>query len=289
MAIRILIIASALFSQVSHAFLWTSTSACRKAALEANARGEHHVAITMEGLGTGFNGFAAAYARRAMRSAGLDSPVMHYSHIQPIAAARCAAEWKAIHGDALRVTFVGHSLGGGAGALRAIRQMDQLGVDVQDLIVFDGRIGHEVVCGDYGPKFHRPPNVAFVTNFYQCGAGLPGRTFVEDGYVRNIRLSAGIGAHVLLPTTNLSHQVGADLFARRQYPSGFSMPTREIAAVERVAAAPSVPRAAPARRRTVLNYHPSKANKPAKCFRHGATIPCTYQQASEESYGSASR
>lgn len=252
---------------------------CSDQAQAAFARGEHHLVISMEGLLGGFDGRAARYARQTLADAGREGTVVPFSHIQSSSAARCAAAWKAVHGNSLRVTFVGHSFGGGLGAFPAIEAMGRSGITIQNLIVFDGRMGNEMVCGAFGgPTFRRPANVEHVTNFYQCGAGLPGRTFVEDGHVDNIRLPAAMFGHVNLPSNRYARGVGANLFARRV--PALNPTYTPVAATPKYRA----PSRIPATRASISpRYIPrNKDNQPAKCFRFGATIPCTYKQATEE-------
>ncbi|MCJ8276966.1 MAG: hypothetical protein HRT44_11760 [Bdellovibrionales bacterium] len=52
-----------------------------------------------------------------------------------------------------RLTVMGHSLGGGD----AVRLLGRAGVTIDDLVVWDGRNGSEVTCGNgRGPKYRRP-------------------------------------------------------------------------------------------------------------------------------------
>jgi pimeloyl-ACP methyl ester carboxylesterase len=281
MAFILYVLAFVLTPSPAKAFFGASAQTkCKEQAQQAASQGNHSLIITMEGLFGGRNGRAAAFARRALGRAGKSATVMPYSHTQSSAAAECAAIWKSIHGNRLKVTFVGHSFGGGRGAFPTLEKMAEKGIRVQDLVVFDGRTGSEMVCGELGgPKFTRPPNVDYVTNFYQCGAGLPGRTFVEDGRVRNHRLPEGFGAHVNLPSNSFALDVVSDIFAHRLPDStGYAPVTLQAQKTSgfQMRAVPSIP-------------PKSSRNRMAICFRFGASYPCTYEEASRQNSSDSTR
>lgn len=113
--------------------------------------------------------------------------------------AECVAKWKSERGPGAKVTLMGHSLGGGH-VNRIAEKLGQRNIQVKDMIVFDGRNGHELACGGQtGAVFRKPANVQRVTNFYQCG-WMPGNTYADAPGVANIHVSdRGDWTHVVMP------------------------------------------------------------------------------------------
>jgi len=264
-------------------------SQCEVAALNAARNGNHHLVITMEGLMGGIHGRAYDLATSARSASGSNYAVQAYSHAGgPSLAVACVNAWKKVHGNSLRLTLIGHSLGGGA-VIDTANRLAASGVKVQDLVIFDGREGHEVACGDAGYKYSKPSNVISATAFYQCGF-MPGRSFNDGPGVRNIKMDAGPFAHVGLPGTSTAKQVVQALLSKPTL-----SPTVEVADTNITEPAP-VPvgtlNAEEADGEPVVEVGPpvaaasadSKAQQPAWCFKFGARYRCTYEEATRQQY-----
>lgn len=198
---------------------------CRNAALDAAAKGQSHLVITMEGLMGGVQGRAYRLARDIRLQQGGAYSIEAYSHVNgPSSGAQCAAIWKEIHGKNLRITVVGHSLGGGRAAMQLADRLAKQGITIDDLMILDGRTGQEITCGaGAGPKYQKPTNVVRATAIYQCGF-MPGRTFEDGPGVTNIQADAGPLAHINLPGTSVAQNALSSILGRSSYRE-FSEPT----------------------------------------------------------------
>lgn len=261
------VVLSSAIPQIAHA----NDVKCEKAAKAAAKAGVHHLVLSMEGLMGGTDGRAASYARSILGDSGEIAQVMPFSWTQSSSAASCAKIWKQIHGKNLRLTFIGHSFGGGRGGMSAVKKMSQAGIVIQDLIVFDGRIGNELRCGQNGgQQFQRPSNVERVTNFFQCG-GMPGRTFTEEtGRVANYELTGS--SHINLPSHPDARDVGAAVIRRNEF--------TQVTPSSALIATPSN------KQLHVATHAPTKdrSDRPAKCERNGIFYDCTYKEATQRSY-----
>jgi hypothetical protein len=192
------------------AYAVKSAKQCLQDAKQAQASGSSQLVITMEGLMGGFDGRAAKLARTSLSKSGLDANVAAFSHLNSSLAAQCANAWKKVHGDKLRITFIGHSFGGGLGAMPALKEMAGYGITVQNLVILDGRTGSEVVCGaNGGPTFEKPENVEKVISFCQCGF-MPGRSFEPGENVENITVYGT--SHINLPGSKVAKDRVTELF-----------------------------------------------------------------------------
>lgn len=298
----------------------TSTRTCEAQANQAAARGNPNLVISMEGLCSGPSAGAAATARATARASGTGATVLNYSWLGGRSAAKCAEIWKNKFGKNLRLSFIGHSFGGGPGRKTAIDEMRARGVTVTNLIMFDPREAEDLRCGEGGgPKYRRPSNVAKVLNFYQCDNGLPGRTFIQEGNGRiyNHRIDGGPNSsHISLPGNATARRIITEqlaLTAGRSAPMQLadnntaSRDTRN--ALERLfgvnpgaaaadpvkdsggkVRAPTAYTGGSGRKPQVVRYNDEywannpKADKAAKCFRFGRAYDCTYREASEQNY-----
>lgn len=197
---RLFLLALTLLAPPISAYARTS---CEQAALSST---KTHLIITMEGLMGGVDGRAAAMARRSVAAASSGATVVPFSYTQVAQAAACAEVWKRLYGERLKITFVGHSFGGGRGALPLMNSLAAKGIQVNEMVILDGRVCDQnsgIMCreenacaNDGGRVLTRPPNVGRVFNFYQCGGGLQGRKFREDGRVQNIQVNS---SHIGMP------------------------------------------------------------------------------------------
>ncbi len=301
----------------------TSSGTCEAAASRAAASNNPNLVISMEGLCSGPNAGAAAAARATAGASGIGAPVMSYSWLGGAQATRCAEIWKNKFGDKLRLTFIGHSFGGGPGRRSAVDAMARKNIHIQNLVMFDPREAYDVRCGEGGgPKYEVPGNVTNVLNFYQCDAGLPGRTFVcprkdpncSRHWVKNKLIDGGPNSsHISLPGNRQARLMITDLLRRTSRSAApmqqlagenFSQPaaggqfnemlqrifgvTSGSSEVAQGATQNSAPRRSPASRRNDAYWSSNpKADKAAKCFRFGASYDCTYREASEQANNDA--
>ncbi len=185
-------------------------SSCEKAAQEAFNRGSHHIVFTMEGLtgelaelfpiGHTRNGLA----RKIKEVHDADFDIRGYSHaLGPERIARCAQSWSDIHGRRLRITIMGHSLGGGQSMIDAANNLAALNIEVDTIVSLDGRTGPETKCGDEEEPYQQPDNVGRVYNFRRCGLGFDGREW-DGPNVQNFLIDSG---HSRMPYHPRVHQV----------------------------------------------------------------------------------
>lgn len=174
---------------------------CEKAAQAALSKGNHHLVITMEGLFGGIEGRAHDLTESVREQLKEDFYIQSYSHSTgPKQGAECAKIWKKVHGDALRLTVVGHSLGGGVAAMDLAKNLKNM--TINEMLILDGRHGSELTCGESSKssQYRKPDNVERATAVYQCGF-MAGRTFVKEEGVRNRRSAARPFAHLNLPSS----------------------------------------------------------------------------------------
>ncbi len=265
-------------------FLYTHDSFALNRCPETST--SNHLVVTLEGLGGELLG-SPAY-RLANRANTNGYQIARYSHRHSSSTiAACVRRWLSSTGGG-NVSIVGHSLGGGAANQLAATLASQ-GVNVRDMIVFDGREGSEIRCGgNGGPTYNKPENVDNVFNFYQCG-GLPGRTYAAGSGVHNMRLNS---SHIALPSTDAANNL-----AGRRLNAGVVTHRQEslVAATESLVFRPALSELGVAlndegrgRARVGNSWdnHP-KAEQPAICFNHGVRYECTYAEASRNSYDSA--
>ncbi len=277
-------------------------SSCRTQAQRALARGNNHIVFTMEGLtgelaellpiGHARNGVA----RKIRSVSGANYDIRGYSHaLGPSRIARCARDWKSVHGDNLRVTIIGHSLGGGPALLAAAQRLRRERIDIDTLVSLDGRHSSDAAaCRFRGrtPTYRQPAGVTRVLSFRQCGGGLPGRNWTGPN-VKNFVVG---NSHVTVPYDSVvQREVGRLL--------GTSAPGRQgstfqTAGLDRTPASTSQPRvirashpvtgtrytATQMRRAGLSEDAVRKADRSAWCFRGAVRYACSYAEASMNSY-----
>lgn len=278
------LLSSALFAS------FTTTAASNTCNATAERATQKHLIITMEGLFSGSNGRAASLARQAVGRASSGAGVVPFAWTQSDAAAQCAAYWKKLYGSSLKVTFVGHSFGGGKGAFPLMNKLASLGIRVNHMVVLDGRVCDgqsgamckaESSCANQGGRvFNRPANVDRVINFYQCGGGLHGRKFREGPGVVNMQLN---GSHIGLPRDPSAMNHIAGLLKTSQSSED------NIARIEGDdAGRPNIFRPT---RRAPASVTASGSGRRAWCFSGAGAVRfrCTYEQASSMQYGETTR
>ena len=202
-----------MYSDLSQARLFDGTSTrssspswtCRGQAERALARGNNHIVFTMEGLTQAYAeilplGIAkSGLVDKIRRSTNANFDVKGYSHLfGPSRIASCAQAWKQVHGSNLRVTIVGHSLGGGPALLAAAEKLQRKGINIDTLVSLDGRHSSDAISCSVRrrtPTYRQPDNVTRVISFRQCGGGLPGRDWVG----RNVDNDTVGSSHVSVP------------------------------------------------------------------------------------------
>jgi hypothetical protein len=127
-----------------------------------------------------------------------------FSHaLGPERIATCAREWQSVHGDRLRVTVMGHSLGGGQALIKTADNLEQIGIQIDTLVSLDGRNGPERRCGDKEQPYVQPRNVDRVYNFRRCGLGLDGREWTGT-HVQNFLVNS---PHSSVPYNSTVHEI----------------------------------------------------------------------------------
>lgn len=264
-----------------------------------NNGSNNHLVVTIEGLGGRLLGSQAQRTANALNRGNYTVLSCAQDTDSEASIARKIIEFKRANPNA-RITVMGHSLGGGD----SVRILNSAGVTVDDLIVWDGRDGHELTCGSgNGPKYTKPANVKRVTNFYQCGF-MPGRRFKEGQCVRNVNMNAGPMAHTQLPNTSKNYVNGILNGERPTSSEGCSStvaqndvteeatPQRRLL-VRRPVTSVFNRRSRNVRRRVQVNNkwadHP-KANQKALCEGPGGRhYECTYAEASALNYSESNR
>jgi pimeloyl-ACP methyl ester carboxylesterase len=187
-----------------------SLANCRADAQRAKQNGNNHLVITFEGLLSGSYTHTYNLAKKANTQTGNRAKIYSYSHAGgPAISVNCVRDWKAVHGDHLRLTVAGHSFGGNA-AMRLANTLNGEGTTIANLVILDGRDGSEsFACRSLGKSYQRPPNVVQATAIYQNGC-LAGRSFTSDPQSKS--LQAGT-SHIGVPYGEVARREMVDIFS----------------------------------------------------------------------------
>lgn len=161
----------------------------------------NQLVVTFEGLGGETFGSPVHSLAEEVNTTRYQIARFSHNHT-PATIAACIRRWVVSTPNGGKVSILGHGIGG-ATAYRLAKVMGDQGMNVEYLILFDGREGNEKSCRSYkGPLYKKPKNVKYVFNYFQCGV-LPGRRFASEEGVYNYRMTA---SHVLLPKTATAKQ-----------------------------------------------------------------------------------
>lgn len=158
----------------------------------------NQLVVTFEGLGG--ETFGSPVHTLAEEVNFSEYQIARFAHNHtPATIAACIRRWM-VQTPESKVSIMGQGLGGST-AYRVAKVMGDQGMNVEYLILFDGREGNEKSCKRYqGAHYEKPENVSYVFNYFQCGR-LPGRRFAKSKGVYNYRLNS---SHVLLPRTSVA-------------------------------------------------------------------------------------
>lgn len=164
----------------------------------------NQLVVTFEGLGGETFGSPVHSLAKEVNFSEYQIARFAHNHT-PATIAACIRRWM-VQTPESKVSIMGQGLGGST-AYRVAKVMGDQGMNIENLILFDGREGNEKSCRKYqGPHYRKPKNVRYVFNYFQCGR-LPGRRFASSKGVYNYKLKS---SHVLLPKTPVAKK-----FSRR--------------------------------------------------------------------------